>query len=235
MIQIHQIRGNCWHLLNTANLVLMPKKEGFDLASDFRPISLMHSMAKILCKILANRLAPSPKELISPCESAFTNKRCIENNFLYVNNVIKDAHMTKHPLIFLKLDIAKAFDSIGWPYTMKVMKAFGFGQRWCDLISLITASSMSRVLLNGIPGKPFRHKRGLRQGDPLSPMLFILAMELLQRLLEMATQRGILTSPTPRAARLGVSFYADGDVVFVNPIRSEVKVIKEILHYFGEV
>jgi hypothetical protein len=102
--------------------------------------------------------------------------------------VIKKANKRKTPLIFLKLDIAKAFDSLNWGYLLKVLEWMGFGQRWHDLISLILASTSSRILLNGRLGKAFSHKRGLRQGDPRSPMLFILAMESLQCLLDTATE-----------------------------------------------
>lgn len=76
-------------------------------------------------QVLAIRLAPYLKDLVSTCQSAFIKKRCIQDNFLYVNNVIKEAHRKKQPLIFLKLDIAKAFDVMGWPYLLKVMKVFG--------------------------------------------------------------------------------------------------------------
>jgi mannosylglycoprotein endo-beta-mannosidase len=105
-----------------------------------------------------------------------------------VKNVTKDAHAKKAPLLFLKLDIANAFDSVNWGYLLRVLTQMGFGQRWRDLISLILASSFSRIMLNGCPGRPFAHRRGLRQGDPLSPMLFILAMEPLQLLFDRSTE-----------------------------------------------
>jgi mannosylglycoprotein endo-beta-mannosidase len=87
--------------------VLLPKKNEPSDAKDFRPVSLMHSVAKILCKLLANRLAPELKNLVSASQSAFIKGRSIQDNFLYVKNVIKRAHKKKAPLIFLKLDISK--------------------------------------------------------------------------------------------------------------------------------
>jgi hypothetical protein len=70
---------------------------------------------------------------------------------------------------FLKLDIAKAFDSMHWSNILEVLKGFGFGQHWCNLVSLILASISSKVLFNGIPEKSLQHRRGLRKGDPLHP------------------------------------------------------------------
>ena len=142
--------------------MLIPKKEGSVPPSEFRPISLMHNIAKILCKLLANRLALELDSLVSLSQSAFIKKRCIQDNFLYVHNVIREAHTKKKPLIFLKLDIAKAFDSVGWGFLLETMSAFGFGRRWRNIVSVILSSASSRILLNGIPGPPFRHMCGLR-------------------------------------------------------------------------
>lgn len=95
--------------------------------------------------------------------------------------------MKKKPLLFPTLDFAEAFDSIHWDYLLEALTAFGFSSRWCDLIAIILGSSSSRVFLNGLPGRKIFHRKGLRQGNPLAPMLFILAQEPLQRLFSLAT------------------------------------------------
>lgn len=96
--------------------MLLPKKVGDVRASDFRPVSLMHSVAKILCKLLARRLAPELKSIISTGQSAFIKGRSIQDNFLFVQNAIQDSFRKKWPLVFMKLDIVKAFDSVHWAF-----------------------------------------------------------------------------------------------------------------------
>jgi mannosylglycoprotein endo-beta-mannosidase len=230
----HSLHTHIWKLLNTANMVLLPKKERSETASDYRHVSLMHSISKILCKLLANRLAPELDKLISRNQSAFIKKRSIQDNFLYVKNVIRDAHCKNSPTAFLKLDLAKAFDSVEWPFLLEVLEQMGFGQRWRDMLSILLASSSSRVLLNGKQGRLFRHRRGLRQGDPLSPMLFILVMEPLQRMFLMATEQGVLSPLERNTARMRASFYADDAAIFIKPEAADVQAVKAILKLFGD-
>jgi hypothetical protein len=92
--------------------------------------------------------------------------------------------------LFLKLDISKAFDSVSWAFLFEVLSHLGFGPVWRNMISNILASSSTQVLLNGSPGIPIRHRRGLRQGDPLSLMLFVLVMDVLNSLFNLAERRG---------------------------------------------
>jgi mannosylglycoprotein endo-beta-mannosidase len=103
-----------FHWLNSANIVLLPKKEGAEQITDFRPISLIHAIAKIISKMLALRLAPLMDELVSNAQSAFIKKRSIHDNFLYVKNHATRFHKNKTPALLFKLDIRKAFDSVRW-------------------------------------------------------------------------------------------------------------------------
>lgn len=200
----------------------------------FRPISLINSLAKIITKILEDRLAPRLNEIVSGCQNAFIKKRCIHDNFVYVQSVIKALHKAKRPTLFIKLDISKAFDSLNWVFLLESLQALGFGQKWRDWIATILASSSSKVLLNGTPGKKFKHARGLRQGDPLSPMLFILAIDPLHILIELAAHHNIIQPILPRAARLRCSLYADDATLFANLDRQELHHINQLLKVFGD-
>jgi hypothetical protein len=100
---------------------------------------------------------------------------------------------------------------------------------------VLLSSSTSRVMLNGSPLLPIQHGRGLRQGDPLSPLLFILTIEPLNQLLQVATDRALLTKLNGRAARFHVSMYADDAVVFLKPSVRDTTNLREILLNFGRV
>lgn len=191
----------------------------------------MHSFAKIVAKLLANRLAPKLDELVSQSQSAFIRKRAIHDNVLFVQNMIKSFHRKKKPTLFLKVDISKAFDTVNWAYLLEVLQIFGFGHKWCNWISNLLGTSSSAVLLNGIPGQEIDHARGLRQGDPLSPMLFILAMEPLHKLFKKAKDLGLLSS-LQRQRRFRCSLYADDVGLFIKPIREEMLVLRGILSVF---
>jgi hypothetical protein len=132
-------------------------------------------------------------------------------------------------MLLFKLDIAKTFDNVRWEYLIEVMAQLGFSQRWRDFISLIWGSTTSRILLNGQPGRPIRHARGLRQGDPLSTLLFILAMDPLQRISDKAMKAGLLASPV----KMRTSLYADDAVLFLRPIAADITNLQQLLNLFG--
>jgi hypothetical protein len=109
--------------------LLIPKKENPQKVVDYRPITLTNSFAKIMTKIPANRLGAERHDLISINQSSFIKGRCIYDNFMFVQDVIKDRHKRKLPSLFIKLDISKAFDTINLPYLLQIMTHLGFGQR----------------------------------------------------------------------------------------------------------
>jgi hypothetical protein len=99
-------------------VVLIPKKAQPENITDFRPISLIHSFAKLFSKLLVNRLAPELKKLISHSQNAFIKKRCIHDNFMFVHQMVKELHRKKVPAIFIKLEISKAFGMVSWSYLL---------------------------------------------------------------------------------------------------------------------
>jgi hypothetical protein len=95
VLQLSQLRGGTFKLLNTTNIILLPKKEEAMQIGDFRPISLVHSIAKNFSKILTNRLAPKLSEMVSSSQSAFVKRRCIQDNFPLVQGLLKEFHQKK--------------------------------------------------------------------------------------------------------------------------------------------
>jgi hypothetical protein len=211
----YSLRTSSLTLLNSANVVLVPKKEGAEAITDYRPISLIHSFAKIIAKILALRLAPHMSSIVSPVQSAFIKRRSIHDNFMAVRNAVRCYHNSKLPTIFLKLDITKAFDSVRWEYLLALLNKLVFPRWWQDWIAALLFTSSTRILLNGIPNAPIKHGRGLRQGDPLSPLLFVIAMDPLQKLLDLATEKGYLSRLRGRTTQIRASMYADDTAIFV--------------------
>jgi len=99
-------------MLNSAYITLIPKKADAEQVKDFRPISLVHSFAKLVTKILANRLACHLNVMVSPSQTAFIKGRFVQDNFMLVQQTVRFLHSQNQPIILLKLDITKAFDSV---------------------------------------------------------------------------------------------------------------------------
>ena len=152
---------------------------------------------------------------------------------MYVRNIARGFHCSNIPALLFKLDIAKAFDTVRWDYLLDLMCRQGFPQKCCDWLLSVWASSSSRVIVNGVPGPPIQHGRGFRQGDPLSPMLFALAIDPLVNMLKKATKNGRLSKLHGRHAHLCVSLYADDAAIFVAPTETDVRTLKDILCCFG--
>jgi hypothetical protein len=202
---------------------------------DFRPISLIHSFINLISKALALRLQPHMNAIVCTCQSAFIKHRSIHDNLLAAHTVAHRFHINKIPTLLLKLlDIEKAFDSIRWEYILTLLEHLGFPIRWRGWIAAILFTSTSRVVLNGVPNPPIWHRRGLRQSDPLSPHIFVIAIDSLQRLLEVGTELGMLTKLHGRSPDLCISMFADDAATFVTPTKGEVSMLARILELFGE-
>lgn len=227
---IWELDCRSFNLLNEAQMVLLKKNELPSGLKDYRPISLIHSLGKLFSKGLALRLAPRMLDLVRKNQSAFINGRQIHENFRTVQLACRWLHAKKCPTLLLKVDLAKAFDSVAWPFLLEVLQHVGFLARWREWLSTMLRTASTKVTVNGRPGRRIRHMRGLRQGDMLSPLLFVIVMEILN---ELIAEAKVLTPLLGNAIRFRASVYADDMVIFLVPCAEDFICIKEILEVFA--
>ena len=143
-------------------------------------------MYKIISKLLANRLKLVLPKLISPWQVAFIPGRKIQENSFLAQEIIHDMKKKRGEKgwMGLKIDMEKVYDQLEWCFLEKVLHGFGFPSIWIQWVMQCVTTPSFSILLNDSPFSFFKPKRGLRQGDPLSPFLFILAAEVLARLIE---------------------------------------------------
>nr|GEX52949.1 RNA-directed DNA polymerase, eukaryota, reverse transcriptase zinc-binding domain protein [Tanacetum cinerariifolium] len=213
---------------NSSFIALIPKVSNSTLVADFRPISLIGCQYKIIGNILANRLGMVIGSCISPEQSAFIKGRNILDGPLIINEVVNWYRKRKEKLMIFKVDFEKAFDSFRWDFLDIVMDKLGFGSRWRSWIKGCFLNAQSSILVNGSSTSKFDISKGLRQGDPLSPFLFILAMEGLHAFICKDENIGIYNGASVGKDNMHIShlIYAD-DVIFMGHCLFGVCVLEE--------
>ena len=152
--QLFEMRGRGFGKLNQALMTLLPKRADAQQLRDYRPICLIHIVAKIFTKVLSLRLAPRLDSLVSRNQNAFITGRSLHDNFILVRQSLKLLHQLGAPRIMLKLDLTRAFDSISWPFLFEVLRQYGFGDRFREWLAILLSTSSTRVMMNGGPGPP---------------------------------------------------------------------------------
>lgn len=209
-------------------LILKPGKLPTERGS-YRPISLMNSDAKILAKALAMRLERVLPNIIHVDQNGFVQGRQGFHNVRRVLNVIHVYEGSPDTAI-LSLDAEKAFDRVEWPYLLEVLKRFGFGDYFCKWVEIMFVGSFGMVSTNNFVSQPFELSRGTRQGSPISPLLFIIALEPLAI--------AIKSHPSIHGIKMGdldhyTAMYADDTIIFLTRLGESIPSLLELIHQFG--
>jgi hypothetical protein len=183
-------------------------------------------VGKLISKVLANRLAPRLAELIHCSQSAFLKGRCIQYNFRFVQSSAKLLHARRLPCLLFKADISRVIDSVTWPFLLEILGHVGFLSVWLNWISALLSTASTKILMNGLPRGKICHARGLCQADPISPMLFLLVMEVLSCLIQKADA---IEGPGYSSQ----SFLLHGDIILIVCPRSpDLQLLRKIFDIF---
>ncbi|XP_043725602.1 uncharacterized protein LOC122672168 [Telopea speciosissima] len=168
--------------INNCLLALIPKVNGAASLDKFKSLCMGNFFCKILFKIMACRLEGVLSRLISSEQGAFQKGKVIHENITLASEL---ANLMSAAIrgggLGLKIDIQKAYDTISWDFIFKVLRKFGFMKRWINWLRILLSSTRISILVNGGPVGFFGVERGFHQGDPISPMIFIIVEEVLCR------------------------------------------------------
>ena len=231
------------HFLNSGSLppalghsfvTLIPKVKNPETVSQFRPISLSNVLYRVFSKVLANRLKKIMPQLISEHQSAFLSDRLITDNIMVAFETLhymRNHRAGKTGYMALKLDMSKAYDRVEWEFMEKVMRKMGFNNQWVDLMMECITSASYSILINGEPHGHIKASRGLRQGDLLSPYLFLMCTEGLHGLINKAVSSGDIkgVSICRNGPKLTHLLFADDSLIFCRAKEDECLKLLEIL------
>ncbi|KAJ9567283.1 hypothetical protein OSB04_003249 [Centaurea solstitialis] len=176
---------------NSSFVTLIPKNTSPIGLNDFRPISLVGILYKVLTKVLAERMKSVLENVISNVQSAFLKGRSILDGVLVANETVSFLKSSRKKGLIFKVDFEKAYDSVSWEFLLDMLEKMGFGRKWRNWVWTCLKSSRISILVNGSPTEEFSMEKGIRQGDPMAPFLFLVVAEGLHIMVEEAIGRGL--------------------------------------------
>jgi hypothetical protein len=171
-------------------IALIPKILNPQALGDFRPISLLGCVYKLVAKVLTNRLSVVMDSITAKNQSAFIKGRLLVDGVLVINEVVDWVKKAKKKCVIFKVDFEKAYDSISWSFLDYMLRRFGFDGKWRNWIKACVFAGSLSVLVNGCPTEQIDISKGLKQGDPLAPFLFVLVAEGFGALMKKAVGMG---------------------------------------------
>jgi len=172
------------------------------------------------------------EKVISKSQSAFIKGRQILDPILIANECIDSRLRSGEPGVICKMNLEKAYDRVNWNFLLYMLRKCGFGGKWCSWIAHCISLVQFSVLVNGSPNGFFNSFRGLRQGDPLSPLLFVFVTEALSRMISVVVNGGLLESFTVGNASFSHLLFADDTLIFCSAQSSQLRYLRSIFLLF---
>jgi hypothetical protein len=170
---------------------------------NFRPICLLNVCYKIISKVLNNRLASCITKVISDSQYGFIKNRYIMDGVISLNEILHEVKRKNQSGVVLKIDFEKAYDKVNWHFLYYMMEKKGFGSKWCDWVMRIVRGGKVAIKTNDILGPYFTTHKGVRQGDPFSPLLFNLVADGLACMIKKAQEEGLIEGLIPHIIQNG--------------------------------
>ncbi|GJZ55587.1 RNA-directed DNA polymerase, eukaryota, reverse transcriptase zinc-binding domain protein [Tanacetum coccineum] len=224
--------------INSTLISLVPKIQTPQKVSDFRPIACCNVIYKCISKIITERIKGCLDKLVSKNQSAFIPNRHIQDNILLAQELFKGYDRKMGPKrVALKVDIQKAYDTMNWQFLEDILIGFGFHERMVDWVMKCVTTTSFLVCVNGESCGYFKGGRGLRQGDPMSPYLFTLVMEILTSIIKRKVDdnHGFQYHFGCKKLKITNVCFADDLLMFCHADRISVSVLKEAIDEFGKV
>ncbi|XP_056685457.1 uncharacterized protein [Spinacia oleracea] len=177
--------GNLLKEVNHTAITLIPKTKCPRNVSDFRPISCSNTLYKCITKVLCGRLRRVLPDLILENQGGFVHGRFIVHNIMVVQDLVRQCgRKSVKPSCLMKIDLQKAYDTVDWDFLKEMLVCLEFPDQFIKLVMECVTTPMFSLMINGSMQGFFKSNRGLRQGDPMSPLLFVICMEYLSRVLQ---------------------------------------------------
>ena len=222
---------------NCTNIALIPKSSSPRTFADFRPISLCNTIYKIFTKAIYLRLQKLLTKIISPQQGGFVPGIETMEGALVAHETLHSNNSHQIPSFVIKLDMVKAYDKVNWNFLFKVLLKFGLSPKWCKWVKACISGVVFSVMINGVPSGFFSSSQGVRQGDPLSPSLFIIMLEAFNRLVTSTHINGNWKGiQLPRSTIFNThSLFADDTLLFGFASLQEARSIKHVLDLYSAI
>jgi hypothetical protein len=223
--------------LNFGTIILLPKCVEAVTIQQYRPICLLNVSFKIFTKVITNRPAGVAHRVIQPTQYAFLPGRNIMEGAIILHEAIYELHRKKLDGVILKIDFEKVCDKVKWSFVKQILQMKGFSPKWCQWIDTIIKGGHVGIKINDQVGPNFQTMKGLRQGDPLSPLLFNIVVDMLTILIKHAKAEGQIDGMVPHLVDDGLSIlqYADDTLIFLGHDLEKAKNLKLLLCAFEQL